>query len=1448
MSDTARHTPPFSGLEVGDWSLKAPLDEHKPRAAWLAEDGGGRLAVIAQLEGDPARVQRLLRVCHPSVAAVLDHGTDPSPWMALEHTPGVSLKVLTSMRPLSRTQALQAGAHLADGLAALHEEGLTHGAVQPDHILCRELSGPSLTLLSPTVEVGFGDLAWSAPERLDQGHPTAATDLYSLGLLLWRLLHGAPPWPDGSPELRGEGPPPSTLRRPALDALLRALLHPSAAERPSAGEVVRVLVAEGARAPGPDTWTVLRRAHHLHLTRTVEAEALRLWTAKTNSLALVGPRGSGRSRCLDRIGAALRSRGVAVLRIHPGGGAWAPVRRALRDPALWGEPANLPADMEQRVRARAAAELVMGRTSGRLAVLADDLGSLDRGTAATLAALAEQPECTVFAAASQTPAWAAATWGMSSIGHAELRRLLEGLLGRCDDLAGLAERVEKLTGGLPGIVLETVLGATESGALRYERYRWRVDRAKLQALGHTPEAHVDRLHLLGTAATTVGGLLATADRPLRVETLASLAHAASRGMRIALDELQVTGFVRVEEGVARCDTELHRKALLGARPEPEEQHLVLARHLAATSGADLVALGEHVEASGDLDLIAEHAPRCLLAALDRDTALALALASAMFDRLPSPTLAGLRVRAMARAGQAPAAQRFGSDQLPRDPGAQHAPLLAELARLHADHLDQPEEALRLLQRTRLALGGQLPLTLAGLAARLHLEAGELDEVIAHAASAPPVPRTDEVDAWIELRTVHAEAILERGDAAAALELLDNIPEDLGAGRPSRARLDALRGRLAWKAGRIREAGYRLSRASTPEAGLRGPERARLLDLAAQAVVRIGDRPGALARWEEALRILDRHGASREAVRVQIRLADAYRETGRLEQSREAATTALERASNHGMHHEEAGAALRLGELAMVSDDAATARRWYDRASTIARGCCVPEQEARAAVRLAALAVAERASGALASVHAAQRLVARSGQTADACLIRAMEALCLAREGGGAQLDRLAECAEEPLRSAGEAGPLAEVRVLLSEAFLEVGRSQDALTFADRVLIYADEMGHVHLRSRAVTLAGRCQAHLSAGRDDEGLKKLLGLAVAVTRERDLAGLLAAVTESAPEGATIEVVAYRDRDGNTEAGSFSRSIASNAISMGREVIAVDLGERADLRAERSIVDLDLRSVMCVPLLDGPECLGAIYVDSRTATDAELSDTARYLRTLAAHAAVALANARRIQRAQRELDEARGLAHDARAPLDALQTALDYLADAHGDDTELVTLLGEMRDRAVYARQIVERLLQRHHGMHVPVQLSDVVQRVVSQLMPLARDAGVAVDVRSDGVAWVEGDPHDLARVLSNLLSNALKYSPQGAHVVIGIHRGLTHRITVRDHGRGVPEGALADIFERHVQAEGAAAGFGLGLSIARDIVRRLGGDATARNHPEGGAEFTVSLPATEAPGRA
>jgi signal transduction histidine kinase len=128
-------------------------------------------------------------------------------------------------------------------------------------------------------------------------------------------------------------------------------------------------------------------------------------------------------------------------------------------------------------------------------------------------------------------------------------------------------------------------------------------------------------------------------------------------------------------------------------------------------------------------------------------------------------------------------------------------------------------------------------------------------------------------------------------------------------------------------------------------------------------------------------------------------------------------------------------------------------------------------------------------------------------------------------------------------------------------------------------------------------------------------------------------------------------------------------------------------------------------------------------------------------------------------------------------------------------------------------------------------------------LRLDAGVAA-------ADVRADTGRLDQVLTNLISNAIKFSPPGGEVVVGIEaRGGRCRVTVRDHGPGVPDHFRSRIFERFSQAEIAdgrqKGGTGLGLSIVKQIVARLGGEAGFEDAAGGGTIFWVEVPFWEDP---
>jgi signal transduction histidine kinase len=125
---------------------------------------------------------------------------------------------------------------------------------------------------------------------------------------------------------------------------------------------------------------------------------------------------------------------------------------------------------------------------------------------------------------------------------------------------------------------------------------------------------------------------------------------------------------------------------------------------------------------------------------------------------------------------------------------------------------------------------------------------------------------------------------------------------------------------------------------------------------------------------------------------------------------------------------------------------------------------------------------------------------------------------------------------------------------------------------------------------------------------------------------------------------------------------------------------------------------------------------------------------------------------------------------------------------------------------------------------------------------------VEIMFDGASptanvWADGDR--LVQVFANLLSNAIKFSPSGSEVAVAVKdMGDTVRISVRDWGPGIPDGFKSHIFEKFAQADASDArqrgGSGLGLSIVRHIVARLGGLVGFEDAPGGGTIFNVDLP--------
>ncbi len=141
-------------------------------------------------------------------------------------------------------------------------------------------------------------------------------------------------------------------------------------------------------------------------------------------------------------------------------------------------------------------------------------------------------------------------------------------------------------------------------------------------------------------------------------------------------------------------------------------------------------------------------------------------------------------------------------------------------------------------------------------------------------------------------------------------------------------------------------------------------------------------------------------------------------------------------------------------------------------------------------------------------------------------------------------------------------------------------------------------------------------------------------------------------------------------------------------------------------------------------------------------------------------------------------------------------------------------------------------------------EIANSVIEAMRPMADRSGVLLAVRGGGVRlWIDTDR--ITQTLTNLVGNAIKFSPSGSTVEIVLTPGLDGaQFEVRDQGRGIPAEKLETIFERFQQVDAsdsrAKGGTGLGLAICRGIVREHGGRIWAENNPGGGSVFRFTLP--------
>lgn len=221
-------------------------------------------------------------------------------------------------------------------------------------------------------------------------------------------------------------------------------------------------------------------------------------------------------------------------------------------------------------------------------------------------------------------------------------------------------------------------------------------------------------------------------------------------------------------------------------------------------------------------------------------------------------------------------------------------------------------------------------------------------------------------------------------------------------------------------------------------------------------------------------------------------------------------------------------------------------------------------------------------------------------------------------------------------------------------------------------------------------------------------------------------------------------------------------------------------------------------------------------------------------------------RLERERRANDAA--TAHELRTPLTVLKGRLEALRDGVFEVTpnELVLLVAQADALSHLVEDLRTLSLAEVSKLSLDfgtVDLARLAREVLEGYETQAAARGVRLVLNALGDVYVKGDRMRLRQVMTNLLDNALAFSPREGRICVSLSHDVNGAVlVVRDTGPGIRREALGRVFDRFYQDDTARleGGSGLGLAIVESLIGLHGGHVEARNHPEGGAELYVTLP--------
>lgn len=442
-----------------------------------------------------------------------------------------------------------------------------------------------------------------------------------------------------------------------------------------------------------------------------------------------------------------------------------------------------------------------------------------------------------------------------------------------------------------------------------------------------------------------------------------------------------------------------------------------------------------------------------------------------------------------------------------------------------------------------------------------------------------------------------------------------------------------------------------------------------------------------------------------------------------------------------------------------------------------------------------------------------------------------------------------------------------------EAIREIQRTETILTAILVALGLASTVSVIWLSLRATSFTAQLRRRAN---EEIAFRQV---ASALTGALDIDEIMRGVSESAAvvtradgsyvekivsDQGTVEVVATAGK-GTPPRGTiveYPGSLTEEIIERGDPLILVNMATFGKSMAPYMSEYCPQCEVMVVPLLSEDEPLGALVLlnSSQSGRRFSAEDLAKGkglgdLASLALRRVGMMEGERDAREAAEAAVEARDevlgvVSHDLRNPLTTILLTAQLLPrlpfEEQPSHLENILLSAQRMDRLIRDLLDAARIDSKRFTLDArPVEAGELVREVCKTHGAIANAKGqnLVCEVSDSPLPKVCADRDRMLQLLSNLVGNAMKFTPEGGTITVGVEPADSMvRFSVADSGPGIPPKELSNVFDRFWQSKKTAhLGAGLGLSIARGIAEAHGGRISVENRPEGGALFLVEIPA-------